>query len=281
MTRNPTAVPGLRTLYQRLDQAAEGTVARAKAKGSTIYCKEGCSACCYGPVLASFYEALGIVDWFRRSEEGRAKLSSLTEKGALLAAFDAVEGDIKHLPCVLLEDGKCSAYPMRPGECRMKFSTTPPKTCEMKTAKLLPILDQWRPQVAPTLDRAAPEMEGVPNFYGPLQVMLPLAFIFRKSGFTQFFFMMKKIDLVNPVDFARCFQKWHKADIRGLAQDALDACHKFMKHVPLAQPKAEIVISPDSPIGKKLQCEGASGAIVSAGVKGGIVLLGKKPRVLR
>jgi hypothetical protein len=82
-----------------------------------IACGAGCSHCCHLSVVATPAETLRLAAHVRNrftSEMRAAVLDRLREAAALSGAERAA----RHLPCPLLVEDRCSAYEVRPLNCR-------------------------------------------------------------------------------------------------------------------------------------------------------------------
>jgi len=94
-------------------------------------CREGCHHCCYLRVQASVPEVFLLAQWLQaRREAGdfellRAKLRTASADPRVLSLTDKPK---QRIPCVLLEDGACSAYAGRPLACR-GFTSTDAELC--------------------------------------------------------------------------------------------------------------------------------------------------------
>lgn len=96
-------------------------------RGLAIACREGCSYCCHGLVLASAPEILRIAAFVQESRSP-AELDLLRERAARtaerVASLDLHERAAARVPCPLLDEsnGACSAYEVRPIACRAYHS---------------------------------------------------------------------------------------------------------------------------------------------------------------
>jgi Fe-S-cluster containining protein len=88
------------------------------------HCDRGCSWCCHMPVSALIPEVLAIAEHLRQTRTA-VQIDDLRAK--LREQVDGLKGlpDIRPLrqTCVLLEEGKCSIYGIRPGACAGYWST--------------------------------------------------------------------------------------------------------------------------------------------------------------
>jgi hypothetical protein len=94
-------------------------------------CKEGCDWCCHLTVGAGVPEVVRVVEYLRRTLPAdafaalRERVRLLDERRRQLAAA----GGEPHLPCALLVDGRCTAYPVRPLMCA-GFNSADAGSCE-------------------------------------------------------------------------------------------------------------------------------------------------------
>jgi Fe-S-cluster containining protein len=85
-------------------------------------CRAGCAFCCYLPVvLVTAAEAVYLADWLRShcsveelAEIQRRLAGRLQQQTTVVSASSTQVG----LPCALLKDNRCLAYPARPLKCR-------------------------------------------------------------------------------------------------------------------------------------------------------------------
>lgn len=124
-------------LVERLERVY-GIVDRAMA-GFTVACREGCYGCCTCNVTLTRLEAAGIFAWLDRAGtealasrikaagDGRRYRPALTTNGfakACLSGETVPEEDNNPAwgQCPLLENGRCTIYPVRPLGCRNMIS---------------------------------------------------------------------------------------------------------------------------------------------------------------
>jgi Fe-S-cluster containining protein len=113
-------------------------------------CREGCAWCCHKLVGTAAPEVLRIVKYLQDtlSPEGWAALRQRIGRGAeRRRGLSLAQLRRSALPCPLLVENRCSAYPVRPLTCR-GYNSTDPRRCER--------------------DLAAPSPNGVP-VYAPQQ----------------------------------------------------------------------------------------------------------------
>ena len=107
------------------------TFARAILGDKVITCTQGCSACCYHPVLISIMEAIPIygalVEEGRWTPSFREKLKKVSEMTSGLAYQVWL---LAKIPCPLLENDRCLAYEARPFVCRTTMATGDPYYCD-------------------------------------------------------------------------------------------------------------------------------------------------------
>ena len=117
------SLPALLALAQTSLQHTSRTVEVVlAASGLATGCTAGCSFCCWLRIDAQAHEILLLARYIRAhwSEGGiatllaQARLSSPSEKDDSMARTQR--------PCVLLKDGMCQVYPVRPGACRRYYS---------------------------------------------------------------------------------------------------------------------------------------------------------------
>ena len=103
---------GLRDFYKKTDAALQEAEAAATCKS----CKE--PYCCRMRVYAPIAAGELIAETLKDTPLLRDRLRDHID-----------DWDTGKLPCVFLEQGRCSIYPVRPLVCRAHFVTSPPKLC--------------------------------------------------------------------------------------------------------------------------------------------------------
>lgn len=102
-------------------------------------CRDGCAHCCMLPASTTVPEMVPVVDHL----VGRADWPELKPKleraiRQNLLAMQSVDLTDKaqrdaffksSLPCVFLEENRCSIYEVRPAVCRYHFVVSPPENC--------------------------------------------------------------------------------------------------------------------------------------------------------
>jgi hypothetical protein len=85
-------------------------------------CRAGCAFCCYLPVvLVTAAEAMRLADWLHTHcspEELAALRQRLADRNQQNTTPAAASPAQTPLPCALLQDDRCMAYPVRPLKCR-------------------------------------------------------------------------------------------------------------------------------------------------------------------
>lgn len=114
-----------------------------------LACRAGCSFCCHLRVAATAPEVFGLLDYLRQT------LAPLDFE-AFAARVRAVAAEVQalpdarllavNLPCPVLVDGRCSAYPARPLNCR-SYHSLDRAACEQAFEH--PDQDLGHPQLAP------------------------------------------------------------------------------------------------------------------------------------
>jgi hypothetical protein len=94
-------------------------------------CQEGCDWCCHLTVGAGVPEVVRVVEYLRRTltaDEFGALRERVLRLNARRQELKAAGGE-PHLPCALLVDHRCSAYPVRPLMCS-GFNSSDAAECE-------------------------------------------------------------------------------------------------------------------------------------------------------
>ncbi len=98
-----------------------------------LACKEGCDWCCYLTVGTCVPEVVNILQYLRQhlshDEFGRFQervVAFDNQKRAMRPG----EREAAHLPCPLLVNHRCTAYPVRPLTCR-GFNSSDARKCEL------------------------------------------------------------------------------------------------------------------------------------------------------
>lgn len=102
-------------------------------------CRDGCSHCCMLPASTTIPEMVPVVDHLvGRTDwpELKPKLERLIRQNLLAMSSvdlsDKAQRDVffkSKVPCIFLEDGRCSIYEVRPAVCRYHYVVSPPENC--------------------------------------------------------------------------------------------------------------------------------------------------------
>jgi len=129
-----TTLPVLLTIADRGSRIADEALQQATQiePPPRLACKEGCDWCCHLTVGTSAAEVVRIVEYLRQHlsaedfEALRERVRQLdAERQKRRSAGESAVG----LPCALLVDHRCSAYPVRPLMCG-GFNSTDARECE-------------------------------------------------------------------------------------------------------------------------------------------------------
>jgi Fe-S-cluster containining protein len=103
---------------------AEEAIRQAKEAypAPRLACKEGCDWCCYLRVGTSVPEVARIADYLRRTLSDE-QLRALRERIARAVELRQGKRSDPEVPCPLLVEHRCLAYPVRPLTCRGCNST--------------------------------------------------------------------------------------------------------------------------------------------------------------
>jgi Fe-S-cluster containining protein len=132
---------GGRTPLQLIEVAAQGAaVAEEAVRQATaidppprLACKEGCDWCCHLAVGTSVPEVVRIVAYLRQTlspEELEATRQRVARADDDRRRLPPDRRAAARLPCPLLVEHRCSAYPVRPLTCR-GFNSTDASRCEL------------------------------------------------------------------------------------------------------------------------------------------------------
>ena len=109
-------------------------------------CREGCDWCCHLTVGTASPEVFRIVAYLRQTlsaEEFGALRERVTRLTAARRDRPAGAGP---LPCALLVEHRCTAYPVRPLTCR-GFNSADARRCERSLTERGVAVPAWAPQV--------------------------------------------------------------------------------------------------------------------------------------
>jgi hypothetical protein len=111
-SRSSAATKYLYGLYEKSLHRAPGS--------ENLVCEKGCSYCCHLFVSASAPQVFSIANYIRKNcTDVDAEIERICAVEKTMRGFDPEERLAGHHPCVLLVDGQCVAYPVRPVICRM------------------------------------------------------------------------------------------------------------------------------------------------------------------
>ncbi len=124
--RDPAqAAAAVMRFHRRVDEVLATSIS---AHGVSLACAPGCALCCSLRVEVMPVEAFRLAGWLR-TRFSAPRIDALRERlrrnVAITAALGGVEARKRaNLPCALLDDaGRCSAYEVRPAQCRRCHST--------------------------------------------------------------------------------------------------------------------------------------------------------------
>lgn len=119
----------LQKSYARYDNLIATAVDESPGKPA---CKAGCGFCCYYKVEARAHEILLIKDYMGKhftAEKIAAVLNVAETNAAVIRTLTPEQHLTTNLKCALLENNRCSIYPVRPFRCR-NFHSTDARACE-------------------------------------------------------------------------------------------------------------------------------------------------------
>lgn len=156
--RIPLALVEIADHASRLAEHAVGLAARADAPQPSA-CREGCDWCCHLTVGAGVPEVVRIVEYLRRTltaDEFGALRERVFRLDARRRDLSGTPGD-PQLPCALLVEHRCTAYPVRPLMC-YGFNSGDDDACErfLRSSGQTPV-----PLYAPQLRLAAFVLDGM------------------------------------------------------------------------------------------------------------------------
>lgn len=125
-----------RLSLDKIARRAEGIVTRVHAEqaGGGVACGAGCSYCCHAQVKLTPMEALVLFSWLKKTfteDQQTALKKRITNNRELTEDVDLEHRvGVKDLtPCIFLDKGDCSIYPVRPLICRA-WTSYDRATCE-------------------------------------------------------------------------------------------------------------------------------------------------------
>lgn len=112
--------------------ALDARFAAERAAGAPIACVAGCTFCCHQRVGVFPHEAAALHRYLRTRlspSEATAIEQRILGNAARIDALSADEHRRANIACAFLQDGRCSAYAVRPQACAAYHSTSRPH-CE-------------------------------------------------------------------------------------------------------------------------------------------------------
>jgi len=122
-------------LAQQAVQVAEAAIRDAMTHDpprAEAACREGCAWCCYKTVGTAAPEVLRIAAYLRQTlsaEEFRVAQERAAQLAEQRRGLQRDQRSRANLPCALLVDQRCSAYPVRPLTCR-GYNSSDAQQCE-------------------------------------------------------------------------------------------------------------------------------------------------------
>lgn len=112
----PTFVDLFGAVSALLDDARAVAPQHERGLYGRIACGKGCAACCYIPLAVTAVEAIAAAAAMRGNEVAVARIRA----GG--AQPNGAERWRRRVPCVLLHEGECTIYAVRPLPCRAYVS---------------------------------------------------------------------------------------------------------------------------------------------------------------
>ncbi len=112
-------------LYQAVDHMTGGLLQR-DPPAKKLACAKGCATCCHLHVEATEAELVYLAGHLRlnwSADDLTALKKRLSVQVSEIQSLSAAERPFAEVPCVLLKNGSCSAYEVRPLACRSATST--------------------------------------------------------------------------------------------------------------------------------------------------------------
>lgn len=126
-------------LYSAADAVIAGELLRLRGQGVVPSCHAGCSTCCAQHIVTNRLEVHAIAGYIRR-RFGARQIEELRRRVLEWNRWEDAgrRGGVQSGPydrrCPLLEDRRCSVYPVRPLICRAHFASTDPAWCRPASA---------------------------------------------------------------------------------------------------------------------------------------------------
>jgi Fe-S-cluster containining protein len=121
-------------LYSAADAVIAGELQRLREQGVVPSCHAGCSTCCAQHIVTNRLEVHAIAGYIRR-RFGARRIEALRRRVLEWNRWEdagrsgSVQPGPNHRRCPLLEDERCSIYPVRPLICRAHFASSDPAWC--------------------------------------------------------------------------------------------------------------------------------------------------------
>ena len=113
-------------LPRKAQRVLDAELARLPASARlALACRKGCDLCCHLRVAATAAEVFALLDYLRQTvpaSEWPALAADINERAGQIHALSPGQLLRTNLPCPLLVDGACRAYPARPLNCRAYHS---------------------------------------------------------------------------------------------------------------------------------------------------------------
>ena len=101
-----------------------------------VTCSRGCGKCCSQRVAAHYLEGVNIVHWlYSTPAQKDVDVYRLLDRVRTFEKPPRLANGWDREPCLFLKDGACSIYPVRPLNCRVYASLSPPSKCFAKFEK--------------------------------------------------------------------------------------------------------------------------------------------------
>jgi Fe-S-cluster containining protein len=115
----------IQKIYQNMDGLIDSLLEFARKNDTKVFCRKGCSCCCWQPVFALTHEIVFLNEHIRKNfskEEIDGVLSRSKEKEKKLRGLNREDLLNSKHPCPLLKYGACTVYEARPMACRIYLS---------------------------------------------------------------------------------------------------------------------------------------------------------------
>lgn len=106
------------------------TVEAKKSWPKTVKCTRGCNSCCNRKLEITLAEAIEIVHYLKKTNQWAQVSTKISKLDMDLSLVDPTVYFSMSKPCVLLKDGECMAYAVRPISCASHYVHSDPKLCD-------------------------------------------------------------------------------------------------------------------------------------------------------